>query len=193
MVKYPNGITKKTIKNTNKTFANRGMNFEALINQSNCYYLDLDIANIHKKPTPITIVNVDYPSRNKAKITEAYFKTPSTTDYNGVYKGRAIDFEAKDCNSKTSFPLKSIHQHQIKHLESVLHHGAIAFILLRFNKLDEIYYIEASKVINYYYNPDKKSLSYKWVTENGYLLPLTYNPPIKYLKIIDQLYFKEEL
>lgn len=193
MVKYPNGLNKKVIQTTTKTFANRGMNLEFLINQSNEYYLDLDIANIHKKPTPITIVNVDYPSRNKAKITEAYFKTPSTTDYNGVYKSRAIDFEAKDCNSNTSFPLKSIHEHQIKHLKSVLHHGAIAFVLLRFNKFDEVYYIDAKLVIEFYYKPERKSLSYKWVKENGYLIPLTYNPPINYIKVIDKLYFEEEL
>ncbi|MDE7106338.1 MAG: Holliday junction resolvase RecU, partial [Anaeroplasmataceae bacterium] len=67
--------------------ANLGMDLEQAINESNTYYLNNDIAVIHKKPTPVQIVKVNYPSRNKAVITEAYYKTPSTTDYNGIYKG----------------------------------------------------------------------------------------------------------
>ena len=82
----------------------RGMSLEEDINDSNAYYRACDRALIHKKPTPIQVVKVDYPARCAAKITEAYYKTPSTTDYNGVYRGKAIDFEAKETKSKTSFP-----------------------------------------------------------------------------------------
>ena len=39
------------------------MAFEDDINITNDYYLNNDIAVIHKKPTPITIVDVDYKSR----------------------------------------------------------------------------------------------------------------------------------
>ena len=49
--------------------ANLGMDLEEAINQSNAYYLNNDIAVIHKKPTPVQIVKVNYPSRNKAVIT----------------------------------------------------------------------------------------------------------------------------
>ena len=54
--------------------ANLGMDFEQIINESNEYYLNNDIAIIHKKPTPVQIVKVDYPMRTKAFITEAYYK-----------------------------------------------------------------------------------------------------------------------
>ena len=117
MVNYPNGrsraystVPKKkksltelsvTKKSTSKTkgmvaFGKRGMNFEAEINATNEYYLSRGLAVIHKKPTPIQIVKVDYPQRSRAKITEAYFRQASTTDYSGVYKGHYIDFEAKE-------------------------------------------------------------------------------------------------
>ena len=66
--------------------SNRGMSLEADINAANNYYLATGQAVIHKKPTPIQIVNVSYPARSAAKITEAYFRQASTTDYNGIYK-----------------------------------------------------------------------------------------------------------
>ena len=111
-IHYPNGkvyrrstARKKQVKNYQ--YANRGMTLEEDINASNEYYLTNQIAVIHKKPTPVQIVHVDYPHRSQAVIREAYFKIPSTTDYNGVYKGKYIDFEAKETKSETSFPLKT--------------------------------------------------------------------------------------
>ena len=76
MVNYP--TRKKQNNNTSNQTANRGMSLEEDVNQSNAYYLVHKIANIHKKPTPVQVVSVQYPSRNKAKIVEAYYKKPST-------------------------------------------------------------------------------------------------------------------
>lgn len=89
------------------SFSNRGKTLEDEINETNTYYLNQQIAIIHKKPVPVQIVKVEYPSRSAAVIREAYFRTPSTTDYNGVWNGYYIDFEAKETESKTSFPLKT--------------------------------------------------------------------------------------
>ena len=82
-INYPN---KKKSAATIKINSNskRGMSLEEDLNESNIYYLEHNIAVIHKKPTPIQVVHVDYPLRSMAKITEAYYKTPSTTDYNGI-------------------------------------------------------------------------------------------------------------
>ena len=85
MVNYPHKL--KTKSSINRpvpgivNFANRGMSFEKMINESNNYYLSRGLAVIHKKPTPIQIVKVDYPHRSRAKIVEAYFRQASTTDY----------------------------------------------------------------------------------------------------------------
>lgn len=128
---------KETKKQVN--MANKGMDLEEIVNEANEYYLANDIAIIHKKPIPVQIVHVDYPARNKAVITEAYYKTPSTTDYNGIYKGYYIDFDCKECNSLTSFPLKNVHPHQVEHLKGIKKHGGIAFLLIEFIKYGEYY------------------------------------------------------
>jgi len=123
-MRYPNGkkyendkemtVNKKEHR-TLLSAANRGMSLEEDINLSNEYYRDNQIALIHKRPTPINIVKVDY--SKGARITDAYFEKQSTTDYNGVYKGKYIDFEAKNTKSNSAFPLSNISEHQIVHFE----------------------------------------------------------------------------
>ena len=81
------------------------MDLEAIINEACNYYLEMDLAIIYKKPTPIGVIDVDY--KNGAVINKAYFKEPSTLDYNGIYKGKYIEFDAKESKSETSFPIKS--------------------------------------------------------------------------------------
>ena len=95
---YPNGLKKKNQVSIT-THKNRGMTLENELNISNEYYREIDKAYIYKKPTPVQITKVDYPSRDKAMIKEGFFTTPSTTDYNGLYKGYYIDFEAKETKS----------------------------------------------------------------------------------------------
>ncbi len=134
------------------------MGLEDDINITNKYYLDNDIAVIYKKPTSVTIHKAEYPGPHEAIIREAYFKTPSTTDYNGVYKGKYIDFEAKETKSKTSFPLSNIHDHQIKHLKSIVKHGGIGFIIVRFVLLDETYLLFEKDLSDFLNNEDRKSI-----------------------------------
>ena len=112
-------------KNFLNTYANRGMDLENDINISNEHYRNIDKALIYKKPTPIKISKVNYPAKNKAIISEAFFEIPSTTDYNGIYKGKYIDFDAKEVKGKDSFVLSNLHKHQLEHLIKVLEHGGI--------------------------------------------------------------------
>ena len=154
MVKYPGGVAiarKQQIKQLKTVkFGKRGVNFEAEINATNTYYLMHGLAVIHKKPTPVQIVKVDYPKRSRAKITEAYFRQASTTDYSGVYQGHYLDFEAKETQNKTSFPLKNFHEHQIVHMENVLKQEGIAFVLLHFSALSRTFLLKASDLIPFF-------------------------------------------
>lgn len=186
---YPGGIFKQT-KNS-ISYSNRGMSFESEINITNEYYLNEDIAIIYKKPTPITINKVDFKSRRDAVITEAHFKTPSTTDYNGIYKGKYIDFEAKETKLEY-FPLSNIHKHQIKHLEKIDKHGGIGFILVNFVKLNKVFLLPIKPFLNFMETESRKSIPLSYFEEYGYLIKPKYNPRIDYLDIIEKLYFKGE-
>ena len=185
---YPGGT--KISFHKNITYGNRGMTLENDLNETNQYYLVNDVAVIHKKPTPITIVDVDYHSRKDAVITKAYFRTPSTTDYNGIYKGKYIDFEAKETNSKTSFPLSNIHKHQIEHLKKVYKHGGISFLIVRFTQLNLTYYLSIESLKKFIENDKKKSIPLKYFDEYGFIIPDKYNPRLDYLEIINHIYFR---
>lgn len=185
-MKYPNGKNSISAVLKNST-SNRGMSLEADIVKTNNYYLSIKLANIHKKPTPVQIVSVDYPKRSAAKITEAYFKLPSTTDFNGIYKGKYIDFEAKECNSLNSFPFSSIHKHQIEHIEDIIKLDGIGFIIIRFTKYDKTYLIEGKKFIDFYNKTTRKSIPFSWIEENGYIIPFNYLKPVDYLKIVERI------
>ncbi|MGM7721958.1 Holliday junction resolvase RecU [Metabacillus sp. Hm71] len=196
MFRYPNGKPyepKEQIKPKKQqdiTYSNRGMTLEEDLNETNTYYLENKLAVIHKKPTPVQIVHVDYPRRSAAVIKEAYFKQSSTTDYNGVYRGKYIDFEAKETKNKTSFPLQNFHAHQIDHMKNVVDQGGISFVIL--SAFDTCYYLEARHLFTFWNRQEsggRKSISLNELNEYGHKIALGYQPRIDYLKIIDKLYF----
>ena len=132
-------------------------------------------------------MKVDY--SKGAKITHAYFEEQSTTDYNGVYKGRYIDFEAKNTKNKTSFSLNNISKHQIEHLKRVIAHGGIAFFIIQFELLDKVFILDASYVIHFYEHRERKSIPYSCFEESGIEVERSYNPRLKYIDAIEKLYF----
>lgn len=193
MINYPNRKQNTNNVTKIKSHSYRGANLEDDLNQTNQYYIDLNKANIHKKPTPIMVVKVDYPSRNKAKIVEAYYKIPSTTDYNGVYRSKAIDFEAKETNSQTALPLKNIHPHQLEHMRNVEFHGGLSFIIIRFVYYNETYLLYFKDLDRFIKSNDRKSIPYSWIKENAHIIPFSLTPPIHYLKVLDETYFTGEV
>lgn len=200
MIKFSNGKSyspkeikhkedKKTVSlKRHLSSANRGMDLEGDINASNEYYKERGLCLITKRPTPINIVKVDY--SKGAIITNAYFEKQSTTDYNGVYKGRYIDFEAKQTKSKTSFPLANVPSQQINHLKRVLDQGGIAFFIIEFVSLDEVFLLDASYVIHFYENGDRKSIPHEKFLEIAHKIKRGFAPRLDYLPIVEEIYCK---
>lgn len=198
MVKYPTGAApfghsfnyKKLRKSKSRksiNFSDRGMNLEQQINESNKYYLQQGIAVVHKKPTPIQIVKVDYPKRSRAVIREAYFRQASTTDYNGVYKGYYLDFEAKETRNKSSFPLKNFHEHQIVHLSQCLAQGGICFAIIGFVTLKRYFVMPASAVITAWKTDGKSSMSLNEIVKDSIEIKSGYMPTLPYIQAVDKI------
>ncbi len=184
-MKYPGNINKTYTKIIN--YKNRGMNLEYIINEACKYYLENDIAVIYKKPTPIGVDKVDY--QNGATITKAYFKEPSTLDYNGLYQGKYIEFDAKECHSKTSFPIKNVHEHQIKHIKNIIKHSGIVFLIIN---IEEKYYIyKGEDFIEYIENTDRKSIPFNIIKSKSEEIYYNYNKGLDYIKGINKIYHKE--
>ena len=180
LINYPSGVIKKS---TTKviSFSNRGMSLEDDLNTTNTYYRDKNIAIIYKKPTPIQVV-----SKNGNEITKAFFKEPSTTDYNGIYKGKYIDFEAKETTSKTSFPLSNIHKHQVAHLKRVLEQNGICFLIVRFTTLNKTFILFCEDFFQYINNNDRKSIPICYFEEKGYLIKEKLSPRVDYIDIVNK-------
>ncbi|WP_373842832.1 Holliday junction resolvase RecU [Limosilactobacillus sp.] len=171
-------------------YAKRGMSLEDEINHSNQYYLANHIAVIHKKPTPIQLVKVDYPKRSAAVIREAYFRRPSTTDYNGIYRGRYIDFDAKETRNRRSFPLKNFHLHQINHMRECVNLGGICFAFIKFTELDLVYLLPATILFHYWDQQDqggRKSIRLTDIQRRGFQIKYRLNPRLPYLEAVDQI------
>jgi recombination protein U len=190
MINYP--IKRGAAQTRFSTTSNRGMDLETAINDTNERYIADDTAYIYKKPIPIQVVKVDYERRSAAKISEAYYKIPSTTDYNGIYRGKYIDFEAKETKTKTAFPLKNIHEHQVKHLDNVVRHGGIGFIIVAFTALGKTFLLDASYVVDFYQRAEdgRKSIAYDEFVEFGHEIQEGYVKRLDYLKVVDEWYFK---
>lgn len=184
---YPNGI-KKDIINKNISYKNRGISLENDLNITNQYYIDNNIAYIYKKPTPIKVVKAEFNKNGNRVIKEAYYSEPSTTDYNGIYKGKYIDFEAKETKNKNGFPLINIHKHQINHIRNIVKENGICFLIIRFISLDKIFLLKANDFLDFIDNNKKSYIPITYFEEKAYLIKNKLLKRIDYLEIVNQIW-----
>lgn len=174
-----------TIKNNKLiNYGNRGMTLEDDINLTNNYYKEKDIALIYKKPIPIKVLKIN---ETKTRIKDGFYKQKSTLDYSGIYKEKYLEFDAKETNSKTSFPISNIHPHQIEHIKNIIHFKGISFLIIRFNLLNETYLLEGHKLLAFLEENERKSIPLSYFQENCPKIALKYAPRLDYLKVIDIL------
>ena len=128
-----------------KTRGLRGSAFEDLINRSNEYYREKNLALIQKIPTPITPIEMDKASRH---ITLAYFEQKSTVDYIGAVQGIPVCFDAKECQTE-NFPLHNINAHQIAFMRDFEAQKGIAFLLISYTHLDLVYYMRFTEMMKF--------------------------------------------
>lgn len=153
----------------------KGMGLEKRANAANLTYRKKKTALIMKVPVPILYTR-------KGLVAQT-----STVDYTGLVQGgRFIAFDAKECKSKTSFPLNNIKQHQLVYLQLVESLGGIAFLLIHFTELhkDRAYKTPLSLVEKYWRTGIRKSIPIAdfnddWLVPiDDYLTHLWYKGPL---------------
>lgn len=162
----------------------RGSTLEDMINHSNEVYREKKLALIQKIPTPITPISIDKSSRH---ITLAYFDQKSTVDYIGAVQGIPVCFDAKECAVKT-FPLQNVHEHQILFMKEFEQQGGIAFIILHFTALDELYYIPFRDLEQFWKRMEeggRKSFTYDEI-DKSYQIHASRDILVHYLETIQK-------
>lgn len=102
------------------------------------------MALINKRPIPVKVVK-----SKGGRVLNGFYEAKSTVDYDGVYKGRTIVFEAKSTENAGRFDLKNIAQHQLDYLEKAEKMGAICFFLIEFSKDKSIFVVPLSVIQSY--------------------------------------------
>lgn len=174
-------VDKKTVKQLTKN-NNRGMELESSINNSNNFYNENNIAYISKRPTPIHVI-----SSKDGIINRANYEKDSTLDYNGIYKQRYIEFEAKSTKSETSFPLGNIKKHQLEHLKRINELGGITFLIIEFSTLNKYFLLTYEKFSKFLGENSRKSLPIEYFLENCPEIKQGFNPRLYYLEALDSL------
>lgn len=123
----------------------RGSTLEELINITNETYREKKLGLVQKIPTPITPVKID---KEKGNISLAYFEKDSTVDYIGLIQGVPICFDAKECATDT-FPLRNIHEHQLKFMEEFEEQKGISFLIVMFTSRNDYYYMRYKELKKY--------------------------------------------
>ncbi|PFL57687.1 Holliday junction resolvase RecU [Bacillus cereus] len=168
-------------------YGNRGMAFELLLTNTCRMYKSANIGIINKRPTPVKVLKTN----NKGGITKSAWESKSTVDYDGVYKGRALYFEAKSTKETTRFPLDNISRHQIDYLKDTLEHGAICFLLIEFRTDHIIYFVPVNLVAKYYeamlYDGGRKSIPREEFEKHAYVVERTDRALVDYLVHVDKL------
>lgn len=168
---------------------NRGAAFENLINFTNDLYEARKLAVINKRSTPVKVTK-----SSGTRVLAGFFEARSTVDYDGVYRGRAIFFEAKTTQELDRFDLKNIANHQYEHLQKCHEFGALCFVLVEFRKHHKSYVLPFETLRAYVTAAAKggrKSMTLDNFEVEAYEVSKG-RVPFDYLAAVDRVWFAEK-
>jgi recombination protein U len=168
---------------------NRGMSLEHLINLANAAYRNRNMAVIVKNPTPVKVVQ-----SKGSRVLSGFFEEKAMLDYSGVYKGRAIYFDAKQTREKTRFPLDNIHEHQVEHLRACGRQGAVTFLIVDFAAWHRIYYVPGKVIVDAWDRGEaggRKSVAYDDIERLCFPISQGRGVVLDYLAVVDQAIAQE--
>lgn len=162
----------------------RGQAFEYTLDYTNKAYQNQGRALINKRPTPMKIIG-----KTRGNQHICIFDKKSTVDYDGIYAGRAITFEAKKTEKK-SFPLSMLTDHQVEYLESAERQGAVSFVIIEMKALGDVFLVPNNMVRKYIKeakNGGRKSIPMDDLEVYAFLVESKNGVPLDYLSVVDRL------
>lgn len=164
-------------------YGKRGQAFENLIDYTNQVYKNKGIALINKRPTPMKIIG-----QTRGKQHLCVFDKKSTVDYDGIYRGKPIVFEAKSTGLKR-VPLDIIADHQIEYLDQADNQGAISFLIVEIRPMQDVYIVSNAMLQKYVkdaQNGGRKSISIDDLEIYAELVEQGGGVPLNYLSVVDK-------
>ncbi|MCU7557277.1 Holliday junction resolvase RecU [Macrococcus capreoli] len=138
----------------------RGKWLEDVITNTNRMYAHRNIALINKIPTPTKVI------RKGDDLIGAKYTEKSTVDFTGLTEhGQFIAFDTKECQ-KTAFSFAAVKSHQIEYLKKVSLLNGIAFLLIYFRNVDEMYRIDIDEFVELMETLNRKSIPYAYFKDN---------------------------
>jgi recombination protein U len=162
--------------------ANRGREFEELIDAANEWYKSKGIGLIQKVPTEWRILRAYDERTKRQKIISAFPVRKSTVDYIGLFYNRPIAFDAKSTENKTRFPLKNIEEHQREFLEFWRSLGGKAFYLVNFKVHKQIFIITSYQLNKFIETEDRASIPLEFFQKKCLEAHQDGTNPLHYLK-----------
>lgn len=162
----------------------RGSAFENLLNYTNQVYKNKNIALINKRPTPVKVLK-----SKGSRVLSGFYEDKSTVDYDGLYNGKAIVFEAKSTKEKR-LPLDMISDHQIKYLDAAEKQGAISFLIVEMRSSKDVFLVPNNMLRKYItdaQNGGRKSIPMRDLEVYALLVESKDGVPLDYLSVVDRL------
>ncbi|GGB41550.1 Holliday junction resolvase RecU [Lentibacillus populi] len=162
----------------------RGISFENSLNYTNQIYINQGRAIINKRATPMKIIG-----KTRGNQHICIFDQKSTTDYDGIYQGKSIVFEAKSTKEKR-LPFSIIADHQIQYLEDAEKQGAVSFLIVEMRISRDVFLVPNNMLQKYLkeaQNGGRKSIPLRDLEVYAHLVESKNGVALDYLSVVDRL------
>lgn len=162
----------------------RGQSFEISINYTNKIYENKGRALINKRATPVKVLK-----SKGTRVLSGFYEEKSTVDYDGVYQGRSIVFEAKS-TTKKRLPLDMISNHQVDYLNAAEKQGSISFLIVEMRATRDVFLVPNNMLQKYIKNAKsggRKSIPMGDLEVYAFLVEAKNGVPLDYLTVVDRL------
>lgn len=155
--------------------ANRGLDFESLI-ENKCEELQKrEVAIIHKVPTEWKVLRKYNPRLKRTEIFNAFPVAESKfVDFIGAIHNKPIAIEAKETKEEKRFDFKNIKDTQVDFLKLWSKLGNQGYYIVRFTEHKEVYLIKSEIMHDWIDNLGRKSVPYETLKNTKDVMQLDY-------------------